>query len=117
MAAGLLVVAAATAATREARLRDVVVLRALGAPASALRRAALVEFAAVGLVAGLLAALVGALSSAAVAILLLDVSWTPAPGAIAATVVAGVAAAAAAGWAGTASVLRASPAGALRASP
>jgi predicted lysophospholipase L1 biosynthesis ABC-type transport system permease subunit len=55
------VVAAATAAMREARLRDVVVLRALGTPAWALRRAPLVKFAAVGLVAGFLAALVGAL--------------------------------------------------------
>jgi putative ABC transport system permease protein len=62
--AGLLVLVSATAAEREARIAEAVVLKTLGASAAQIRRAWLVEFAVAGGIAGLAAALLGTLAAA-----------------------------------------------------
>ncbi len=56
LAAGVLVLWAAIAATRDERLADAAILRTLGAQAAQLRAIHLVEFALIGLVAGTVAA-------------------------------------------------------------
>jgi len=93
--AGLLVVAAATAASRENRLRDMIVLRPLGVEVGLLRLAGIVEVAAVGLAAGILVVLVGTGSLWAVVWGILSVSWIPARGTIRGLVMVGVGGAAA----------------------
>ncbi|MCQ8278001.1 ABC transporter permease [Acetobacteraceae bacterium KSS8] len=60
---GALVLAASLAATQEQRTREAAILRALGATAAQLRAAWLVEFAVLGLVAGLCAGAIGAVLS------------------------------------------------------
>ncbi|TCW32346.1 ABC transporter permease [Gulbenkiania mobilis] len=66
LAAGILVLWAALAATRDERLSDLALMRALGATRAQLRRTLLAELAGVGALAGLLAGL-GALAIGAVA--------------------------------------------------
>ena len=61
--AGLLVLISASAAEREARIAEAVVLKTLGANRSQIRRAWLVEFAVAGGFAGLLAAALGTLAA------------------------------------------------------
>lgn len=60
---GALVLAASLAAAQEQRTREAAILRALGATAGQLRAAWLVEFAALGLVAGFCAGAIGILLS------------------------------------------------------
>jgi len=62
--AGGLVLISATAAEREARIAEAVVLKTLGASRGQIRRAWLVEFAVAGGVAGLAAAVFGTLAAA-----------------------------------------------------
>lgn len=114
LAAGVLVLAAALHATREERLYETAIMRALGARADLLRSALLKELLLCGAIAGVLAA-AGAIGMAWVlADRVLQVElvsvWWPWP----AGVVAGVFAALIAGRFALSGVLRASPLSTLR---
>ncbi|MGC9163119.1 MAG: ABC transporter permease [Thiomonas sp.] len=77
LAAGLLVLAASLALSRQDRMRDMAVWRALGASAQMLRRIALLEMLWVGAVAGLLGAAGAAAVSAALAHWVFQFPWQP----------------------------------------
>lgn len=73
--AGALVLLAAIQTTRHERLREAAVMRALGARASLLRRAALAEFLGVGLLSALLATLCAQTLAVVLAVQLLDLDY------------------------------------------
>jgi putative ABC transport system permease protein len=112
--AGVLVLAGAVAAGQRQRVRDAVVLRTLGASRGQIRAVALVEFGALGLVAGSLAALAGTAAAWAVVRFVLQSEWTWLPGTLAATILGCGGLTLAAGQIGTALALRARPAPLLR---
>jgi len=72
---GALVMAGAVAATQARRVRDAVILKVLGATRAQIRAAWMVEFAAIGLAAGVLAALFGAAAGWAVMRFVLQSDW------------------------------------------
>ncbi|MFH5924792.1 ABC transporter permease [Roseomonas xinghualingensis] len=114
LASGLLVLAGAVAAGQRRRIRDAVVLKTLGATRSQIRRAWLVEFGLLGLVAGLVAAAVGTAASWGVTRFVMRADWTFLPGTLAATIILCVVLTLAMGYAGTALALRAKAAPLLR---
>ena len=114
LVSGLLVLAGAVAAGQRRRIRDAVVLKTLGASRAQIRRAWLVEFGLLGLVAGLVAAAVGTLASWGVTRFVMRADWTFLPGTLVVTIVLCVALTLAMGYAGTALALRAKPAPLLR---
>ena len=115
LAAGLLVLLAALAATADERRFEAALLRTLGAHAAQLRSAVLGEFAALGLVAGGIAAIGSAAIGIALAKRVFHFSDYLPPVALLLAVVAGAAALVAlAGWIGTRRVARASPVTVLR---
>ncbi|HET6183914.1 MAG TPA: FtsX-like permease family protein [Acetobacteraceae bacterium] len=114
LAAGVLVLVGAVAGERRRRIAEAVVLRALGATRAQLRLAWLWEFGALGLVAGVLAALVGLAASWVVMRFVLNAPWSPAPGRLAGTVAGALALMLVFGYSGTAAALRAKPAARLR---
>jgi putative ABC transport system permease protein len=85
-----------------------VVLKALGATRAQLRLAWLAEFGALGLAAGLIAALVGSLASWAVMHYVMHTDWALLPARLAGTIVACVGLMLGFGYVGTALALRAS---------
>ena len=95
---GCLVFVAAVAATRDERITELGVLRTLGASTAQLRRSQLVEFGAIGAIAGSIAALAaaGIGSLFAQRVLELPPTWSPTTLAIGA--IAGTLAAMLAGW-------------------
>jgi putative ABC transport system permease protein len=111
---GLLVLAGAVAAGQRRRIRDAVVLKTLGASRAQIRRAWLVEFGLLGLVAGLVAAAVGTAASWGVTRFVMRTDWTFLPGTLAATILFCVVLTLAMGYAGTALALRAKAAPLLR---
>ncbi len=120
--AGALVLGGAVAAGQARRRRQAVLLRVLGASGAQIRAAFLIEFAVLGLCAGVLAALVGSLAAAAILRWLMAVPLALAPGwasgsawgwAAGAVALAGLLVTAL-GWAGTRRVLRTPPAALLR---
>lgn len=112
--AGMLVLAGAVAAGQRRRVRDAVVLKTVGATRAQIRRAWLVEFGLLGLVAGLLAAAAGSAASWAVVVFVMRGEWVFLPGTLAAVVAGCVALTLALGHVGTALALRARPAPLLR---
>ncbi len=114
LAAGALVLAGAIAAGQARRVREAVVLKTLGATRRQIRAAWLVEFGALGLTAGLIAAVVGAAASFAVMHWLMGSAWSPLPGTLAATLAGCLALMLALGQITTAAALRARPARLLR---
>jgi putative ABC transport system permease protein len=115
LAAGLLVLLAALAATADERRFEAALLRTLGAHASQLSSAVLGEFAALGLVAGGIAAIGSAAIGIALAKRVFHFSDYVPPVASLLAVVAGAAALVAlAGWIGTRRVARTSPVAVLR---
>ncbi|MDO9710953.1 ABC transporter permease [Paracraurococcus lichenis] len=112
--AGLLVLAGAVAAGQRQRVRDAVVLKTLGATRAQIRAAWMVEYALVGLVAGLLAALMGSAAAWAVVTQVMRADWVLLPGTLAATVLGCAALTLACGQVGTALALRARPGPLLR---
>jgi putative ABC transport system permease protein len=115
LAAGLLVLLAALAATADERRFEAALLRTLGAHASQLSSAVLGEFAALGLVAGGIAAIGSAAIGIALAKRVFHFSDYLPPVAMLLAVVAGAAALVAlAGWIGTRRVARTSPVAVLR---
>ncbi len=105
---GVLVLAGAVAAGQRRRIQDAVVLKALGATRAQLRLAWLAEFGALGLAAGLIAALVGSLASWAVMHYVMHTDWALLPARLAGTIVACVGLMLGFGYVGTALALRAS---------
>jgi putative ABC transport system permease protein len=75
LVAGLLVLVSATAAEREARIAEAVVLKTLGARRWQIRRAWLVEFAVAGGIAGLAAGLFGTLAAAVTIREVFHIDW------------------------------------------
>ncbi|HEY8613703.1 MAG TPA: FtsX-like permease family protein [Roseomonas sp.] len=111
---GLLVLAGAVAAGQRRRIRDAVVLKTLGATRAQIRRAWLVEFGLLGLVAGLVAAVVGTAASWGVTRFVMRTDWTFLPGTLAGTIILCVVLTLAMSYAGTALALRAKAAPLLR---
>ncbi len=106
LAAGLVVLFAAITATRDERAREFAVMRAVGAQARLLRQVQRAELAGVGMLAGLLAALVATVVGWALARYVFNFAWTASPlvpleGALAGAVLAMLA-----GWWGLRDVLR-----------
>ena len=106
LAAGLVVLFAAVTATREERAKEFAVMRAVGARAALLRQVQRAELAGVGLLAGLLAALVASAIGWGLARYVFQFTWTgslwvPLGGALAGAVLALMA-----GWWGLREVLR-----------
>jgi putative ABC transport system permease protein len=114
LASGALVLAGAVAAGQRRRVADAVVLRTLGATRGQIRAAWLVEFGAIGLAAGLIAAALGTLASWAMMRFVLQAPWSFLPGTLAWTLLGCVALMLVFGYAGTAAALRVRPAGLLR---
>jgi putative ABC transport system permease protein len=112
--AGVLVLVGAVAAGQRRRTQEAVILKALGATRRQIRTAWMVEFGALGLAAGLIAALVGTLASFGVARYLMHIDWVFLPGTLAGTLIASLAMMLAFGYAGTATALRAKAAPMLR---
>jgi putative ABC transport system permease protein len=111
---GGLVLAATLASGQRQRRREAAILRCLGATGSQLRAAWLVEFAVLGLVAGLAAAGIGALLSWLVLHFILRAPWILLGTTLSATLFGAVALMLLAGLAATRQALRASPAELLR---
>ena len=105
LAAGLVVLFAAVAATREARAREFAVMRAMGAGARLLRQVQRAELLGVGALAGTLAAAAALVVGWLLARYAFEFSWTPAPWVPLAGAVAGALLALAAGWWGLREVL------------
>lgn len=114
LAAGALVLAGAVAAGQRARIRDAVVLKVLGASRSQIRTAFLVEFLAVGVMAGLIASLVGTAAAWGVTTFVMRSDFVFPPAALALTILACTAMTGVFGWVGTGAALRARPAPHLR---
>jgi putative ABC transport system permease protein len=112
--AGLLVLGGAVAAGQRQRIRDAVVLKTVGATRAQIRAAWLVEYALVGLVAGVLAAIAGAVAAWAVVRFVMRAEWVLLPGTLAITVVGCALLTLACGQIGTALALRARPGPLLR---
>ena len=106
LAAGLVVLFAAVAATREERAREFAVMRAVGARSSLLRQVQRAELLGVGLLAGFLASGVAMAVGWALARYVFDFEWQASLTVPLAGAVAGAVLAWAAGWWGLRSVLQ-----------
>ncbi|GHD71842.1 inner membrane transport permease [Luteimonas padinae] len=114
LAAGLLVLLAAISASQDERLLEGGVMRVLGASRRQLRLAQASEFAMIGLLSGLVAAVAATLLAGVVATRVFGLPWTPDIGMAVAGGLAGMAAALVAGLWATRRVLDAPPAVTLR---
>jgi putative ABC transport system permease protein len=106
LAAGLVVLFAAMSTSREARIHEFAVMRALGAGARLLGQVQRAELIGLGALAGILAAVCAGLVAWALAFWVFDFTWKPSvwllpAGALVGAVLAGVA-----GWWGLKEVLR-----------
>ncbi len=114
LVAGGLVLAAAVASGQRRRIGEAVILKSLGASRAQIRSAWLAEFAALGLAAGLIAALLGSAASYAVVHYVMATDWSFLPLHLAATLVSCVAMMLLFGLFGTEAALRAKVAPLLR---
>jgi len=114
LASGALVLAGAVAAGQRRRIGESVVLKTLGATTGQIRAAWLVEFGAIGMSAGIIAACVGTLASWSVMRWVMHAPWHFLPERLALTVTGCVVVMLGFGYAGTASALRVRPASLLR---
>jgi putative ABC transport system permease protein len=112
--AGLIVMAGALAITRQQRLYQSVILKALGATRGFVSRVFAVEYALLGAAAGLAGSALAALLAWAVLRFALDVPWRWAPGILLAGVATATALALAVGFLGTRRLLGRRPLGVLR---
>jgi len=110
LAAGMLVLLAAISASQDERLLEGGVMRVLGASRRQLRLAQASEFAAIGLLSGLVAAVAATVLAGVVATRVFDLPWTPDVAMAIAGGLAGMAAALVAGLWATRRVLDAPPA-------
>jgi len=114
LVAGILVLLAAVSASQDERLREGAVMRALGASRRQLRWAHISEFAAIGLLAGLVAAIAAIVLSAAIAQYVLELPWSANPLLALIAAVAGMLVTVLAGLWATGSTLSIAPALTLR---
>ncbi|GGK14657.1 ABC transporter permease [Luteimonas terricola] len=114
LAAGLLVLLAAISASQDERLLEGGVMRVLGASRRQLRLAQASEFAAIGLLSGLVASVAASVLAGVVATQVFDLPWEPDIAMAALGGLAGMAAALVAGLWATRRVLDAPPAVTLR---
>ena len=112
--AGLLVLVSATAAEREARIAEAVVLKTLGASRAQIRRAWLVEFGVAGGMAGLAAAILGTLAAALTVTQVFHAAWRFETGTLVVTLLASIGFMVLFGFAATAQALREPAAARLR---
>jgi len=89
LASGLLVLVATITATREARVREYAVMRALGARSGLLQRMQRAELLGVGALSGLLASCVAMAVGAVLARSVFEFNWAPSPWVPVAGMVAG----------------------------
>ena len=106
LAAGLVVLFAAVSATREERSREFAIMRALGARSTLLRQVQRAELAGVGLLAGLLAAMVATLVGWALAHYVFEFDWNASLWVLLWGALSGAVLALLAGWWGLREVLR-----------
>lgn len=114
LVAGILVLIGAVAVGRRRRVEEAVILKTLGATRAQIRQAWLVEFGALGLTAGAIAAMIGTVASWGVLHYMMHASWRFLPGTLAAILLAALAMMLVFGYAGTAAALRARAAPLLR---
>ena len=114
LAAGVLVLLAAVSASQDERLLEGGVMRVLGASRGQLRLAQASEFAAIGLISGVVAAIAASVLAGVIAKQVFDLPWQPDPAMVAIGAAVGVAAALVAGLFATRRVLDAPPAVTLR---
>ncbi|WDS34654.1 FtsX-like permease family protein [Pseudoxanthomonas sp.] len=114
LAAGLLVLMAAVSASQDERLLEGGVMRVLGGSRRQLRAAQASEFAAIGLLSGLVAAVAASILSGVVAVKVFNLPWAPSWTLAAIGGIAGVVAALVAGLFATRKVLDAPPSVTLR---
>jgi putative ABC transport system permease protein len=112
--AGALVLVAAVGAGQRRRTQQAVILKTLGATSRQIRAAWMVEFGALGLAAGVIAAMVGTFASYGVISYIMHIEWVFLPRPLAATLTASLAMMLMFGYAGTAAALRAKAAPMLR---
>jgi putative ABC transport system permease protein len=112
--AGLIVMAGALAITRQQRLYQSVILKALGATRGFVSRVFAVEYALLGAAAGLAGSALAALLSSAVLRFALEVPWRWAPGTLLGGVATATALALLVGFLGTRRLLGRRPLGVLR---
>ncbi len=112
--AGSFVLVGAIAAGQRRRVREAVILRTLGATRAQIRAAWLTEFGIIGLVAGVIAALVGSAASYGIAHYILHTDWIFLPRTLIYTLAGALALMLLFGYGGTAAALRARPASILR---
>ena len=98
IAAGAVMVAASVAGTRFRRMREVVILKTLGATRRRIAGIFSIEYLALGTIAGLMGTLLATGFAALVAKELLDIAFHPAPLALALTIALAALTAASAGW-------------------
>jgi putative ABC transport system permease protein len=113
--AGLTVLLAAVQASRDERRFESAMLRTLGASRRTVLQGVLIEFAAIGLLAGLLAAAAASICGYVLATRLLDIPYTPDPGLWLFGVVAGGLLVCLAGYLATRSAISRPPLSTLRA--
>jgi putative ABC transport system permease protein len=114
LAMGFLVLAGTLAADQHRRIYEAVVCKVLGGTRKDILLGLTVEFAATGLLAGLLSALLGSVAAFAVTTRLMDVTFSPHPGLVALAVGGGVAFSVTLGLIGTSRALTRPPAEFLR---
>jgi len=112
--AGALVLLAAVGASQDERLREGAVMRVLGGSRRQLRLAQAGEFAALGLISGLVAAIASTVLAGVVAVRVLELPWTPDPRLAATGALVGVVVALLAGLWATRRILDAPPSVTLR---
>lgn len=117
LAAGLVVLFAAVTATREERVREFAIMRAVGAGSGLLRQVQRAELAGVGLLAGGLASVVASAVGWALARFVFEFAWTVAWWVPLVGALAGAALALAAGWWGLREVVQRPVMDALRRAP
>ncbi|TVR99622.1 MAG: FtsX-like permease family protein [Rhodospirillales bacterium] len=101
LAAGLLVLLGAMAADRQRRTYDAVVFKVLGATRPRIARLYFAEYGLLGLVTGVVAAVIGGAAAWAVTVLVMGSPWVFLPGTAAAIVLLAVSATVVAGFVGT----------------
>lgn len=114
LVAGILVLAGGIAASRRCHIYDAVVLKVLGATRGRILSVFLLEYALLGFVAAVIAAVIGTLGSYAIMRKILDLPWAFSPTAVAAVTVFCLIITLAAGFLGTWRALAQRPAAALR---
>jgi putative ABC transport system permease protein len=114
LVAGIFVLTGAIAAGQRRRVREAVILRTLGATRAQIRTAWLTEFGLLGVVAGLIAAIVGSAASYGVAHYIIHTDWIFLPVTLICTLIGALALMLLFGYAGTAAAVRVRPAPLLR---